>query len=133
MDTDMVELTSDLDLGALVISCETDGCDASLATYGGRLTHHEDGSHTFSYSDADEIVTYVAATEGRVMDTTDPDLLALVVTIGHAVKLTTDQAPTEHWQALTDALIAEHTPEQLASMLTGAAALLARTGRAPIL
>lgn len=54
LNGDIVELTSDLELGGMVITCDVDGCDAELATYGGRLTHHEDGSHTFSYSDADE-------------------------------------------------------------------------------
>lgn len=62
------------------------------------------------------------------MDPTDPDLLALVVTIGHVSKLSKDKAPPAHWDALTSALVAEHTPEQLASMLVGACALVARTG-----
>jgi hypothetical protein len=60
------------------------------------------------------------------VDATDPDLHALLTTIGHATELTVAKAPAHHWDALTSALLAEHTPEQLASMLTGAAALIAR-------
>ena len=61
------------------------------------------------------------------MDNTDPDLIALMVTVGHASHLLThDGTPTE-WAALTAALESEHTPAQLANMLTGAAALIART------
>ncbi|MDR7113893.1 hypothetical protein J2X03_003795 [Microbacterium trichothecenolyticum] len=58
----------------------------------------------------------------------DPDLHALVLTIGLVSQLTTGHAPTADWDALTAALVAEHTPVQLARMLTGAAALIARTG-----
>lgn len=62
---------------------------------------------------------------------TDPDMLALTVTIGHARQLIDSSADTADWQALTDALLETHTPEQLANMLTGAATLIARRG--PIL
>lgn len=58
----------------------------------------------------------------------NPDLEALAITVGHAHDLLTTNAPTEHWAALTDALVETHTPHQLANMLTGAATLLARTG-----
>lgn len=61
------------------------------------------------------------------MDTRDPDLLALVVTVGHASSLLTNDGTPEEWAALTSALLSEHTPAQLANMLTGACALLART------
>lgn len=67
------------------------------------------------------------------LDTTDPDLTALLVTVGYAGQLTTAHATTEEWDALTSALVAEHTPEQLAHMLTGAAALIARSTTSPIL
>lgn len=60
------------------------------------------------------------------MDTSDPNLLALAVTIGHARDLIITSAPSDHWRALTAALVAEHTPDQLAEMLTGACALIAR-------
>lgn len=62
------------------------------------------------------------------MDTRDPDLQALLVTVGLASALTDSGAGTAEWQALTDALLAEHTAPRLASMLTGACALLARAG-----
>ena len=60
--------------------------------------------------------------------TTSYDMLTLTVTIGHAAQLTANEATTEEWNALTDALLAEHTPEELANMLTGACAIIARTG-----
>jgi hypothetical protein len=55
-------------------------------------------------------------------------MLALTVTIGHATQLIQAGASTEDWDALTAALVAKHTPDQLANMLTGAATLLARVG-----
>lgn len=61
------------------------------------------------------------------LDTTNPDLHHLVLTIGFARDLTNRAAPTQEWEALTRALVDEHTPEQLANMLTGAAALIARS------
>lgn len=60
------------------------------------------------------------------MDTSNPDLLALAVTVGLASELITEHATPDRWAALTDALVAEHAPTQLANMLTGAAALIAR-------
>lgn len=54
------------------------------------------------------------------------DMLALAVTLGHAKQLTLDHGTPDDWDALTRALLAEHTPEQLANMLTGAAALIVR-------
>lgn len=60
----------------------------------------------------------------------DPDMQALVLTLGHTAQLTDSGATPTEWEALTAALVAEHTPEQLANMLTGAAALIARTGGA---
>ena len=61
------------------------------------------------------------------MDTTDPALHALTLTVGIASSLVTSGATSEEWAALTAALLAEHTPAELANMLTGAAALIART------
>lgn len=63
----------------------------------------------------------------------DPDLQALTLTVGHAAELLRDRADTPAWDALTQVLVDQHTPEQLASMLTGAAALIARTQTRPIL
>lgn len=60
------------------------------------------------------------------MDPNDPDLHALVVTIGFAADLTSRQAPTSEWNTLETELLAAHTPEQLARMLVGAAAIIAR-------
>ena len=64
------------------------------------------------------------------LDTSNPDLHALALTVGHATELLERDAPADHWEALTSALVAEHTPEQLANMLTGACALIARTASA---
>lgn len=58
----------------------------------------------------------------------DHDLIALAVTVGLASDLIRGGASGAGWDALTAALVEEHTPEQLANMLTGAAALLARAG-----
>ena len=58
----------------------------------------------------------------------DPDLIALAVTVGLAADLIQTRASAAGWDALTAALVEEHTPQQLANMLTGAAALLARAG-----
>ncbi len=58
----------------------------------------------------------------------DQDMQALVVTVGLAAQLTQAQATTAEWDALVDALVAEHTPAQLARMLTGAAALIVKVG-----
>ncbi len=66
------------------------------------------------------------------LDTGNPDLHALMLTVAHASALVTTRATTDQWAALTGALVAEHTPQQLANMLTGACALIART-TAPIL
>lgn len=63
------------------------------------------------------------------LDTTNPDLHALIVTIGHARELTQTNATPDQWQALTDTLTTEHTAAELANMLTGAAALIARSDR----
>jgi hypothetical protein len=63
----------------------------------------------------------------------DPDAHAFVLTIGLASQLTAGHASAAEWDALTAALVAEHTPTQLANMLTGAAAIIARTSTAPIL
>lgn len=60
----------------------------------------------------------------------DPDLIALAVTVGLASDLIQSRASAAGWDALTAALVEEHTPGQLANMLTGAAALLARAGGA---
>lgn len=62
------------------------------------------------------------------MDTTDPDLHRLALTIGFTRDLIERHAPTQEWEALTHALLEEHTPEQLANMLTGAATIIARIG-----
>lgn len=61
------------------------------------------------------------------MDPNDPDLHALIITIGFASDLTNRQAPTSEWNTLETELLAAHTPEQLARMLVGAAAIIART------
>jgi len=55
------------------------------------------------------------------LDATDPDLIALTVTIGHVAEVA--QTGTG-WDALAAALTAEHTPEQLTNMLLGACALI---------
>ena len=62
------------------------------------------------------------------MDTTDPDLHRLALTIGFTRDLIDREAPTQEWEALTHALLEAHTPEQLANMLTGACTIIARTG-----
>lgn len=58
-----------------------------------------------------------------------PDAQALTVAVGLAAQLTATDAPPEAWDSLTAALLAEHTPEQLAGMVTEAAALIVRTAR----
>ena len=60
------------------------------------------------------------------MDPTNPDLQALILTIGITRQLTQTGATTAEWDALTTALETEHTPHQLATMLTAATALIAR-------
>lgn len=57
---------------------------------------------------------------------TDPDMVALTLTVGFARQLIEGQAERADWQALTEALVENHTPQQLANMLTGAATLLAK-------
>ena len=66
------------------------------------------------------------------MDTTDPDLHRLALTIGFTRDLIERHAPTQEWEALTHALLEEHTPEQLANMLTGAATIIARATRGEV-
>lgn len=56
----------------------------------------------------------------------------LAVTLGHVTDLSQRQAPTQEWDALTAALVAEHTQTELADLLIGACALIARAER-PIL
>lgn len=60
------------------------------------------------------------------MNPTDPDLQALTLTVGICHHLTTTHATPDEWAALTRTLATEHTPAQLANMLTGACTLLAR-------
>lgn len=62
------------------------------------------------------------------LDTDNPDLHALVLTVGFAQELIDQNATSEQWIELTTALHEEHTPEQLANMLTGAAAIIAKSG-----
>ena len=62
----------------------------------------------------------------HTLDPTNPDLQALILTIGITRQLTQTGATTAEWDALTRALEAEHTPAELAHMLTAAAALIAR-------
>lgn len=61
------------------------------------------------------------------LNPTDPDLQALTLTVGICHQLTTTQATHEQWDELTRTLATEHTPAELANMLTGACTLLART------
>lgn len=60
------------------------------------------------------------------LDTTNPDLLALTVTVGFAGDLIQRDATSDEWVALTTALLEEHTPAELANMLTGACAVIAK-------
>jgi hypothetical protein len=66
------------------------------------------------------------------LDTRNPDLLALTVTIGHASELIRNDATPDEWAAFTEAIATEQTPAELANMLTGACTILARiTGATP--
>lgn len=103
--------------GAHVTTCPEPGCDSTLAGYGGRLEHHDDGSHTIHYDEPQTPNVGLRPTR---------DMLALAVTLGHAKQLTQAHGTPDEWDELTAALVAEHTPEQLANMLTGAAALIVR-------
>lgn len=59
--------------------------------------------------------------------TPTPDAQALALTVSLCHQLTTTHATPDEWAALTRTLETEHTPTQLANMLTGACTLLART------
>lgn len=61
------------------------------------------------------------------LDFSSPDLQALLLTYRHVGELRRTDAPSEHWDALARALVAEHTPEQLANMLLGSCAIHARS------
>ena len=56
-----------------------------------------------------------------------PSAQALTVTVGLASQIVKTGAPPEAWESLTAALVAEHTPEQLARMVTEAVALIVHT------
>lgn len=61
-----------------------------------------------------------------------PGFGTLAITLGFVHDLTQRGAATNEWDALTAALVAEHTQTELADLFIGACALIARTGR-PIL
>ena len=65
----------------------------------------------------------------EALDTTNPDLRALTLTVGLCRELVDADAKPAAWTDLTRALVAEHTPEELANMLTGACTILARASR----
>lgn len=58
--------------------------------------------------------------------TSDPRVSELALTIGLAANLTASNAPSTHWDALSAALEADHTPAQIADLLVGACALIVR-------
>lgn len=58
---------------------------------------------------------------------TREDTAALAVTVGLTAELMQRNAPAEEWDAMRAVLVEQHTPEQLAGILTQAAALLVST------
>jgi hypothetical protein len=65
--------------------------------------------------------------EPGMLDFANPDLQALMLTYTHVGELMRMNATPDQWAALTDALVAEHTPDQLANMLVGACTIHARS------